>query len=536
MTFNSDINHNTSAEVNTQISSYFDIVDNSIAMSDTNKKYVIDAQASYSPSAPIHAGSFTTFIISPTSDNTADLYNGFIKATFKIHFRINKAISDLSSVMKKYKLNTIWVGFKDSMDAVEKYEILSNGVSIYTQNNGPEESFLTACGANETAKRADVYSKVRHKDIFNRKFDLARCGEFVEIDTTTDLNEIEIPIKIDLRRFLPLSNIKYLPAFAGKFELKIMFSTIGLVWCPVGIPTELKNNIPDLTKLVIPDITNEFTQIGDSAVMWVSSSTAESSGITTLTADSRTVYVDRDYEINNTYTIIPNFGIDNDIYSRLVQRYTNSDTPLIFPTQTLQFHSLSKQLTNKGPFTSMVNITPRFIDSIFFLFPYKTSHHTIFKNPLFNNFQLRCGSYGAIPSIPIRTAGKDPAFIEICQNAMNVNADQTGFNKEVINSLCNTYDMTKSTGLTSNDRTSFFIGLPTETDNTFQQGQTSNTPINYEIIGDIASDSTYGKSNQTPPLIAVLNDTIIAISVQPNGMPPIVQLSILDITSRQMTS
>ena len=73
MTFNNDVNHNTSAEVNTQISSYFDIVDNAIAMSDTNKKYVIDAQASYSPSAPIHAGSFTTFIISPTSDNTADL-------------------------------------------------------------------------------------------------------------------------------------------------------------------------------------------------------------------------------------------------------------------------------------------------------------------------------------------------------------------------------------------------------------------------------------------------------------------------------
>ena len=67
MTFNNEVLHNTSAEVNTQISSYFDIVDNAVAMSDTNKKYIIDAQASYSPSAPIHAGSFTTFTITRSS-------------------------------------------------------------------------------------------------------------------------------------------------------------------------------------------------------------------------------------------------------------------------------------------------------------------------------------------------------------------------------------------------------------------------------------------------------------------------------------
>ena len=531
MTFNNDVNHNTSAEVNTQISSYFDIVDNAIAMSDTNKKYVIDAQASYSPSAPIHAGSFTTFIISPTSDNTADLYNGFIKANIKINLSIDKKNADLSSVLDKYALNSIWVGYKDSMDSVEKYEILSNGVSIYTQNWGPEESFLTACGANETAKRADVFSKARHKDVFNRKYDLARCGSFVDVGTSTDLGEIIIPIKIDLRRFLPLSNIKYLPAFAGKLELKVMFGTSGLVWCPVGIPSSLKNNIPDLTKLVIPNITNEFTQIGDSATMWVSA--ADASGITTLTADIRTINADRDYEINDTYTVIPNFGIDNDIYSRLVQRYTYPNNELVFPTQILQFNTLSKQLSNKGSFSSTTTITPRFIDSIFFLFPYKTSHHTVFKNPIFDSFQLRCGGYGAVPTIPFNTKGTDPAFIEVCQNAMNVNADQTGFNKEVINSLCNTHDMLSASGLSSNDRTSFFIGLPTETDNCFQQGQTSNTPITYDIIGSIDSESTYGKSNQTPPVMCTLNDIAMIISVQQNGMPPVVQFGAYDLTSRQ---
>ena len=528
MTFNNEINHKTSAEVNTQISSYFDVVDNSIAMSDTNKKYVIDAQASYSPSAPIHAGSFTTFIISPTSDNTADLYNGFIKAKLRIRFNIDQAITDLSKVNGKYELNCAWVGYKDSMDSVEKYEILSNGISIYTQNYGPEESFLTACGANETAKRADVFSKVRHKDVFNKKLDLARCGEFISFDTTTNAGEVIIPIKIDLRRFLPLSNIKYLPAFVGKLELKVMFGTSGLVWCPVGIPSALKNNIADLAKFDLSSITTEFTQIGDPATIWTSAST--DSGITKLTAENRTLTAERNYEIYDTYTVIPNFGIDNDIYSRLVQRYTG--TELIFPTQVLQFNPMSKQIKT-GRFSSTQTITPRIIDTIFFLFPHKQSHHTVFKNPLFNSFQLRCGGYGAVPTIPIASDGSDPAFIEVCQNAMNVNADQTGFNKEVVNSLCNTKDLNVCNGLTSNERTSFFIGLPTETDNCYQQGQTSNTPITYEIIGEIAKDSTYGKENQTVPLMGCLNDIAIVVSVQPNGMPPVVEFGAFDLTTRQ---
>ena len=223
MTFNNEVFHKTSAEVNTQVASYFTVVDNAIAMSDTNNKYFIDAQASYSPSAPIHAGSSTTFIISPTCDNTADLYNGFIKATLHINAKIDKAIEDLSKIGKTgrtHSFNSLWIGFKDAMDAVEKYEILSNGISIYTQNFCPEESFITSCGANEASKRADVFSKVRHKDIFKRKFDLARCGSFIGIaGGDVEFNDIVIPLKIDIRRFLPLSNIKYLPAFAGKLEL-----------------------------------------------------------------------------------------------------------------------------------------------------------------------------------------------------------------------------------------------------------------------------------------------------------------------------
>ena len=38
---NSEVFHTTSAEVNTQVASYFDVVDNAVARSDTNKNILL---------------------------------------------------------------------------------------------------------------------------------------------------------------------------------------------------------------------------------------------------------------------------------------------------------------------------------------------------------------------------------------------------------------------------------------------------------------------------------------------------------------
>ena len=212
----------TSAEVCGQVASYFEIIDNCIALSDTNKQYTVNPQTSYSPSPPIKPGSYTSVIISPNTHNTADLYNGFIKVILSVKFKIDSEIKDERNA--PYSFDKIWFGFKDARDVVEKYEIVANGITIYTQNFACEESFLTACCSNEVTKRADVYSKARHKDVWN-SINTKRCGteiEWVKGETETVQ---KLYLKIDLRRFLPLSNIKYLPAFAGKIELRLYFST-----------------------------------------------------------------------------------------------------------------------------------------------------------------------------------------------------------------------------------------------------------------------------------------------------------------------
>ena len=56
-------------------------------MSDTNKQYTISPQTSYSPSSPIPMGSYTSCIISPNTNNTADIYNCFIRADMEVKIK-----------------------------------------------------------------------------------------------------------------------------------------------------------------------------------------------------------------------------------------------------------------------------------------------------------------------------------------------------------------------------------------------------------------------------------------------------------------
>ena len=541
---NNEVYMKTSAEVCSQIASYFDVVDNCIATSDTNKMYAINPQTSYSPSPPIKGGSYTSVIISPNTHNTADIYNGFIRADMEVTIKIDTAIADISDE-GGYAWDKVWFGFKDAKDAIEKYEIVANGMTIYTQNFGCEESFITACCSNEVTKRADIYSKARHKDIWKNTSG-NRCGVVFQWGSKTTAKGT-IRLKIDLRRFLPLSNIKYLPAFAGKIELRLFFSCAGMVCCPVG-PDQLLMQRPHFaSKFDIHTVTTEFTPIGDFVKIWVDTKSdtttpaglektdkatvASTTATHTIGSGWRRFTVDS-YSIEECASIIPCFGISGDVYNALIQRYSNPQHPLVFPTQLLSFYTCTRPLKGIQD-KATITVTPRFVDSIFCLFPLHHHHRTYFKNPLFEHFQLNCGSYGNIPAKSFGTDGNSPEFIEYCQNAMNMNGEQNGFNKEVIASLCNPRKaVVDTTGYGSNDKSSFFIGLATETDGTYQQGLTSLSPINFEIIVTQKTDNDhFSKYVDTPPLLGLLVDASISILVQPNGIPPQVRIGNYDITT-----
>jgi hypothetical protein len=233
--------------------------------------------------------------------------------------------------------------------------------------------------------------------------------------------------------------------------------------------------------------------------------------------------------ISRLDSIIYCFGIADALYQGLKARYTNMT--LTFPTQILNITSMSNIL-NSNTAKSSQTITPRFIDTIFLLFPPKGYHRTCFKNPAFNTFQLTCGGFGQYPDITYGTY-QEPRFIEMVQNALNLNNNTVSINEEVLNSLMDaSCDWAPTIGWRSNDKTNFMVAIPMETDGTFQQGMTSATPINYELIvtQEVGLD-TYATNADRPPLIGLLQDATISIQVMADGSPALVEVGPFDVTS-----
>jgi hypothetical protein len=182
---------------------------------------------------------------------------------------------------------------------------------------------------------------------------------------------------------------------------------------------------------------------------------------------------------------------------------------------------------------SSQTITPRFIDTIFLLFPVNGNYRTVFKNPGFRSFQLTCGGFGQFPDISYGTVN-EPRLVELTQNALNLNNNSVTPNEEVLNSLMDDWNqMQPNKGWESYDCTSFLIAIPMETDGTFQQGMTSATPINYELIvtQDVLNINSYSRRTDRPPLICLLQDATISIQVMADGSPALVEVGPFDITS-----
>jgi hypothetical protein len=269
---NTEINELSSATSVLQASSYFDVVDSVIKTGDTNKRYIMSTNSSVAPSCPIEGlgGNFTSVIISPTADNMCDLYNSFINIRIVLELKIAKQIGANTGNNANAPLHkrAIWVGYKDSMDAIEQNQLIANVQQFYTQNNALKESYMTGSATTEAVKKSDVFSKVGHADVWNR-VDTIRTGALVELpEAQTAANTVLVPvtfeIKIDIRRFLPLLNIRLLPKFAGDFQIRIKISPAALVCAPLPIEDALgfPNAISSL-RANYPQVTNEFVPIGE---------------------------------------------------------------------------------------------------------------------------------------------------------------------------------------------------------------------------------------------------------------------------------
>ena len=528
---NEFLNEFTPAESIRQVSQYFHIIETSVSVGDTNRKYT-PSKNTASPGGEQKEKQYLTFNISPVGENMCDLYNSFIGAEMNVKIKLKETITALPDLLKALcNAPAAWAGFDDSPYSVEAYQVYANGRQIYSQDNAHEEFFITACGATETIKTVDIFSKARHKDIWKRA-DTVKSGALIEMNgiNANTVIEFKVPIKIDLRRFLVLDSIRFLPAFAGNIQLKIKFSSEALQITPLSIEDLCAFNKFNIAKLTnYPSITNkfvpfenEFTMITKVACTTEGTAPNQTVKSITLTAGTQQ-FTKTACTISNAYSYLNCFSLDANVYSELVEHY--SQTALMFPIKRMDFLTMEGSLNcaddKKSVFTAAY--TPIYVNSIYVLFKKEANYFCNYENPLFKGFQLNCGAYGNIPAEPESTYG--PIFYETCANAMNTNNDLMGFNTDVMRSL--TATSIEDVGVRSNDTTHFFIGLPTETDFTFQQGMTSNSPISFKLT-TTSSAGTVGFNEK--PVIGFLRHVCFSMQANPNG-PPEVRIDDYDMTA-----
>ena len=438
-------------------------------------------------------------------------------------------------------------------DIVDQYQLVANGQAFYSQSFAIEESYITGLATTEQVKSVDPYSKTRHQDVWNGDEKIC-TGTIISYKTINepsrssnddyDTNN-KIKLKIDLRRFLPLATIKYLPEFVGNLELRLHFSIAGLVCAPIGFDgfagcaaNAGKLSISNASSYNGVGITNKFVPYSE----LVAGNVVSITEITSLTTAGANIKIGKIPANTAGLQVIPKiteckshlacFGLDINIYNQLAARY--EQTALSFPIQTLTFHQMNGTIGHErwsssgGQASVSSTAVPRFVDSIFFLFPLNSNYRTCYDNILASEYSLKMGGYGTFPEVSYSSFS--PEFLEVSANVFNVNNDLTGFNKDVVRSL--NQSEYNETGFTPYDTSNFVLAIPTSTDNTFQQGQTSNTTINYQLQLKLGANSPIlSTAAHCVPMIGFLKDSVLAIQRRPGGAPPIITLDEYDITT-----
>ena len=113
-------------------------------------QYQLVTAASYAANTPVDAPVFTTVNISTTGAPVADLENSYITAELQYTLKLpgfdpKKAFIEAvtSAGIPKTPITKYFIGFKQSLDALRRYDIYVNAQEIYSQAFVGNESFIS---------------------------------------------------------------------------------------------------------------------------------------------------------------------------------------------------------------------------------------------------------------------------------------------------------------------------------------------------------------------------------------------------------
>ncbi|MDR1819539.1 MAG: hypothetical protein LBR15_04735, partial [Methanobrevibacter sp.] len=137
----------------------------------------------------------------------------------------------------------VFVGWKSSIEAVQRYDLVINGQTVYSQNFVGEESFCWNQTLSDSVLNNSPYVYTSYDNA--SKMDPRVCGTYLlfkaqtfrdERDKTEDKIKkftCRFPIKIPIDNFYILRELDTIHSWMGKWEIRLYFSPNNLVWLPI---------------------------------------------------------------------------------------------------------------------------------------------------------------------------------------------------------------------------------------------------------------------------------------------------------------
>jgi hypothetical protein len=552
-----------------------------------NGLYNTTVTGSYGANTPFKVPGFGRVCISSNGATVVDMANTFITMKLNYTLRFEQTIEACPTKENPItedtdvKCRTLFVGFKNSLEALERYVIYVDSTKIYDQTWVGEESFIFNAGMSESVRQRNPWSYTCWEKV--KKMDNSVCGVYIHLDNPLPIAagttfDIEIPVKINLHQILLLASVRYLPSFCGRWEIELYPSWKNLVIATVPPKTVVKRNYVrnvdgpiTMSITAMPEvsqITAGFTQIGKP--------------FTTIshlrTKKKIPIPAEEDADVDLPIPICADFeameqiisGVDGkcveclcsvttfhlryEVYEQLRQMYTQN--MLIIPSNILQYARFSGQPGNVddgAPFHASLSQSLENCDSIFILVPFEHGQHTCFYQPYLRQVRMSLGEFGIHPNQSVRT-WDDNRFYGMLIDALNLEASEiTGMNDDVLRTFIDRRQCFRvtsgkdSTGATVNywqaveqgeeygDKSNFFIGISLSQIG-FQSGTVTSpnsaVPFMFDAQLDRPKGATTGEAgiHDTHPfdssiVCMFLLDCAIMIQVVPDSDVPVVKLS-----------
>ena len=548
-----------------------------------NGQYNLITAASYASNTPVDTPGFTKVCFSTNGANIADLENSYIEADIEYTLRyegtdINGDAAKIpdpenlgNPLANSTPLTKYFIGFKQSLDSLERYDIYCNSQLIYSQPFvGPESTVLLA-GINDTIRENSpfVYTSFHNASTMDNNV----CGVYVDLAATEadTYFKVKIPVKINIHQFLLLSPIHYLPSFCGRWEIQLYFGSKNLVMCPVNpsvyfdiaqLPDTnhgfINTYINDVSRIMeldnvegarcnIKGWSNHFTQINIPMYMYTrAAGTGEPSWVSNKFLCSKATVV-------NCLMNVTQFQLKYEVYQGLMQRYI--ENPLIIPTNTLSYQRFAHSNTAAGAVQATANLSVENIDALYVFIPENDNQQTCFYQPYLTNVRMGMGEFGIRPARYMSTFNdgdnwNNRRFITYLLDSLNLEDSQiSAMNKDFANSVLphaieysgstdNKGNFTTKTSIFVDknkwgkqyDNSQFMIGIPLSQVG-FQSGTVSspNANINFQFDANIADFPMTGGTKKifaTGGIIVMfLADAALMIQVQQGSDHPVVKLT-----------